>query len=113
LNKLDFPSSKDNLYQVWLNLVCWFWKTRFLKIFIVFLLFRYYLPMEMICVLGLVPLFEQTWISFTKRWFVPSLVTIGPVVLEKRLKCIFTLLLLSPLGEWLSPSFEQTWIPFT
>jgi hypothetical protein len=29
LNKLDFPSSKDNLYQVLLNLVCWFWRRRF------------------------------------------------------------------------------------
>jgi hypothetical protein len=29
LNKLEFTSSKDNMYQVWLNLVCWFWRTRF------------------------------------------------------------------------------------
>ena len=27
--------------------------------------------------------FEQTWIPFTQRYFVPSLVEIGPVVLEK------------------------------
>jgi hypothetical protein len=46
LKKLNFPSSKDNLYPVWLNLVCWFWRRRFLKIFIVFLLFRYYLPLK-------------------------------------------------------------------
>jgi hypothetical protein len=26
LNKLKFPSPKDNLYQVWLNLACWFWR---------------------------------------------------------------------------------------
>jgi hypothetical protein len=51
-------SFKDNLYQVWLNLVSWFWR-RFLKNF----------------------------------------------------QCIFTLSLLSPLQEGLSPSFEQTWIP--
>jgi hypothetical protein len=31
LNKLELPSSKDNLYQVWLNLVGWFWRRRFLK----------------------------------------------------------------------------------
>jgi hypothetical protein len=31
----------------------------------------------------------------------------------KNFQCIFTLSLLSPLGEGLSPSFEQTWIPFT
>ena len=28
------------------------------------------------------PSVEQTWIPFTKRWFVPSLVEIGPKVLE-------------------------------
>jgi hypothetical protein len=44
--KLEFPSPKDNLYQVWLNMACWFWRRRFLKIFSVFLLFRYYLPLE-------------------------------------------------------------------
>jgi hypothetical protein len=46
LNKLEFPSSKDNLYQVSLNLAYWFWRRRFLKIFNVYLLFRYYLPLE-------------------------------------------------------------------
>jgi hypothetical protein len=29
LNKLEFPSPKDNLYYVWLNLACWFWRRRF------------------------------------------------------------------------------------
>jgi hypothetical protein len=37
-------------------------------------------------------------------------------VLEKKIfknvQCIFTLLLLPPLGEGQSPSFEQIWIPF-
>jgi hypothetical protein len=46
LNKLEFPSSKDNVYQVWLNLASWFWRRRFLKLFNVFLLFLYYLPLE-------------------------------------------------------------------
>jgi hypothetical protein len=45
-------------------------------------------------------------------YFVPSLIEFGPFVLEKKIfknfQCIFTLLLLSPLGEGLSPSFEQT-----
>jgi hypothetical protein len=45
LNKLEFPSPKDNVYQVWLNLACWFWR-RYLKLFSVFLLFCYYLPLE-------------------------------------------------------------------
>jgi hypothetical protein len=46
LNKLESPSPKDNWYQVWLNLACWFWR-RFLKIFSVLLLFRYYSPLKM------------------------------------------------------------------
>jgi hypothetical protein len=46
LNKLEFPSPKDNVYQVWLNLACWFWRRRFLKCFSVFLLFCYYLLLE-------------------------------------------------------------------
>jgi hypothetical protein len=45
LNEFEFPLPKDNVYQVWLNLACWFWR-RFLKIFSVFLLFCYYLPLE-------------------------------------------------------------------
>ena len=32
------------------------------------------------------PSFEQTWIPFTKEYFVPSLVEIGPLVLEKIFK---------------------------
>ena len=35
---------------------------------------------------GLSPSFEQTWIPFTQEDFVPSLVEIGPVVLEKKMK---------------------------
>jgi hypothetical protein len=45
LKKLEFPLPKDDLYQVWLNLTCYFWR-RFLKIFSAFLLFRCYLPLE-------------------------------------------------------------------
>jgi hypothetical protein len=46
LNKLEYPSLKDKLYQVWLNLACWFWRRRFLKIFSAILLFCYYLTLE-------------------------------------------------------------------
>ena len=53
LNKLDLPLPKDNLYQVWANLACWFWRRRFLKFFSAFLLFRYYLPLEKSYPLGL------------------------------------------------------------
>jgi hypothetical protein len=46
LNKLEFPSPKNNVYQVWLILACWFWRRRFFNNFSVFLLFCYYLPLE-------------------------------------------------------------------
>jgi hypothetical protein len=63
----------------------------------------------------LFPLFKQTWIPFTKVYFVFSLIKFGLLVLEKKIlknfQYIFTLSLLSPLGERLSPSFEQTWYP--
>ena len=45
LNNLEFPLPKDDLYQVWLKLACWFWRRRFFKNFSVFLLFCYYLPL--------------------------------------------------------------------
>ena len=34
------------------------------------------------------PSFEQNYISFTQECFVPSLVEIGPVVLEKKIKVL-------------------------
>ena len=46
--------------------------------------------------------FKQTWIPFTQGCFVPRLVEIGPVVLEKIfrfLQCIFAISYLSPLGN--------------
>ena len=76
---LKSPSRKDALCQVWLKLAQWFWRRRFFKNFFkVFSLFRNYLPLG--------PSFEQTWIPFTQGYFVPSLVEIGPVVLEKKMK---------------------------
>ena len=46
LNKLESPLPKDALCQVWLKLVKWFWRRRFLNFVNVFSLFRYYLPLE-------------------------------------------------------------------
>jgi hypothetical protein len=46
LNKFEFLLPKDDLYQVWLKLVCWLWRRKFLKIVSEFLLFCYYLPFE-------------------------------------------------------------------
>ena len=46
LNKLEFPSTKNALCQVWLKLAQWFWRRRFLNFVNVFLLFLNYLPLE-------------------------------------------------------------------
>jgi hypothetical protein len=46
LNKFEFPSSKDNLCQVWLKLVQWFWRKRFINDPTPFLHFCDYLPFE-------------------------------------------------------------------
>ena len=46
--------------------------------FFMLVLFSYYLPLEK----GVVR-FDQTWIPITQWCFVPSLVKIGPVALEK------------------------------
>ena len=46
LNKLEFPSHEDALCQVWLKLAQWFWRRLFFNFVKVFLLFRYYLPLE-------------------------------------------------------------------
>ena len=47
----------------------------------VFLLFGNYLP-------GVGSSFEKNWIPFTQGYFVPSLVEIGPVGLEKKMKML-------------------------
>ena len=47
------------------------------------------------------------WVHFTKGCFGPSLVLIGPVVLEKN-RSNFAFSLLSPFGKGQHPSFEQT-----
>jgi hypothetical protein len=61
------------------------------------------------------PLFEKFGIPFTQGWFMPSLIEIGLLDLEKKsfkkFQCIFILLWLSPLGEGQPPSFEQFRIP--
>ena len=44
LNKIEFPLPKNTLYQVWLILVLWFWRRRFLNIVNVLSLICNYLP---------------------------------------------------------------------
>jgi hypothetical protein len=56
LNKLEFHSPQDNLYQVWLNLVSLFLR-RLSKFFSAFLFFCYCLSLGE----GVSPSFEQTW----------------------------------------------------
>jgi hypothetical protein len=76
LNKLKFPSPKDNLYEVWFNLACWFWRRRFLKMFTAFSFFRYYLPLAKSYLLSLNKLefplpkdnLYQVWLNLA-RWF--------------------------------------------
>ena len=114
LNKFESPSSKDALCKVWLKLAQWVWRRRFLYFVNVFSPFCNYIsPLEK----EQGPSFEQTWIPFTQGCFVPSLVEIGSVVLERKFfkicQCIFAISQLSPLGKGQGPSFEQTWIPFT
>ena len=46
VNKLESPSPKDALCQIWLKLAQWFLRRRFLYFFNVFLLLRNYLPLE-------------------------------------------------------------------
>ena len=98
MNKPKSPSPMDALCQVWLKLAQWFWRRRFF--FISSMYFRYlcnYLPLEKDGALNL----KKTWIPFTQECFVPSLVEIGPVVLEKKIfkfrQCIFAIcVIISP-----------------
>ena len=45
LNKLEFPSPKGALCQVWFKRAQWFWKRRFLNFIDVFLVLPNYLPL--------------------------------------------------------------------
>ena len=76
----------------WLKLAQWFWRRRFFNFVNVISRFRNYLPFEKG---GASSSFEQIYIPFTQGCFVPSLVEIGPVVLEKKIfkfrQCIFTI----------------------
>jgi hypothetical protein len=62
LNKLESPSPKDDLYQVWLNYAQWFWRRFFLNIQCFFTL-SLLSPLRY----GRSPSFEQTWIPSPPR----------------------------------------------
>ena len=91
LLKLEFHSAMDASCQVWLKLSQWFLIKRVLN-------FVFYFPLKRDG-----PSFKPTWIPFTfQESFVPSLVELDPVALEKRnfslRQCISTISLLSSLG---------------
>ena len=88
---------------VGLKLAQWFWRRRYLNFVNVFSLFRNYLPLEK----DGGPSFEQTWIPFTQGCFVPSLVEICQVVLEK--KIFFNLSMYFCNFVIISP-FQKSWI---
>ena len=81
LNKIESHSPKEVLCQVWLKLAQWFWRRRFFNFVNEFFAFSLLSPFGK----GQGPSFEQTWIPFTQGCFVPSLVEIGSVVLEKKI----------------------------
>ena len=78
--KIESPLPKKALCQVWFRMAQWFLRRSF-----------FYFPQCIFAVWLLSPLgkmhgpsFEQTSIPYTQVWFVPILIKIGPVVLEKR-----------------------------
>ena len=81
MNKLEYPSPKNTFCQGWLKLAQWFWKS---KMFTVRwqsrtlegnqLSVKVSLNMQKVLENWCDPLFEQTWMSFTKGSFVINLV---------------------------------------
>ena len=81
LKKIESPAPKDAFCNVWLKLAKGFWRRRFFNFVNVFLLFHNYFPRK-----RAEPFIWTTWIPCTQGCFVPSLLEIGPVVLEKKMK---------------------------
>ena len=81
LNKLESPTSQYPLCQFWLKLAQPFWRKGFLNFVNVFLLFHNLLPLEK----GLALQSNKLESSSPKGCFVPSLVEINPVVIEKKI----------------------------
>ena len=73
LNKLEFPSPKDAMCQVWLKMAMWFLRT-VLNFVEIFSQFRNHL------------FFYLNKLPLSQECFVLSLVEIGPLVLEKKMK---------------------------
>ena len=99
LKKIEFPSSKNALCQVFLKLDQCFWRRFF---FLKFSMYLYYFT-------SISPLRRawsfiwtnlNPWVPFTQGCSVPSLVEIGSVVLDKKFSIFFYYLaIISPLGR--------------
>ena len=97
LNKFESPSPKEAICQIWLKFALWFWIWRFLNFTNIFFAISILSPFRELngsfttlllspIGKGWGPSFERTWIPFSQGCFVPSLVKIGPVFLEKKMK---------------------------
>ena len=74
--KLNSLFPEDAWWQIWLNLVLWFLRRKFFNFVNVFYLLEGKDGTS----------YKLIWIPFTKGCFVPSLVEIVPLVLEKKMK---------------------------
>ena len=99
LNKLESPSSKNALCQVYLQLAQRFWRKRFKYCVNVFSLFRYYLPLKKVESSSPKDALCHVWLNWPsgsgKKTF-------------KYFQYNFTIPPLSPLKEGRDPTIEQT-----
>ena len=141
--KIESPSPKDALCQVWLKLAQWFWRRGFFNFVNVFSLFHNYLPLEKGRALYLNKLkfpFLILSMNFRYFWIICSWKRVG-LFIWTNLNPLHPKMLCTKIGwNWPSgsgrkdflilsmyfhyfviispwkragPSFEQTWIPFT
>jgi hypothetical protein len=108
---LESPTPKDDLYHVWLELACWFWRVVF-NINTYNYGFPYCGPSQTPGDHDL----NKTESTLYQKAFMFNMTYSGSVVLEKVFKWphpIFALLWLSPLWRGPGPLFEQYRIPYT
>ena len=114
------PSTEHALYQIWLKLDQWFWRrtklfTSCINNAVSLLLFSFVKAFSLLSPFerSSGPSFKQIWISFTKIFFLPSLVEIDLFWRWRFLKIIICILwYYLPPWKWHGPSFEQNLILF-